>query len=175
MIALHGYQHVYTTSRGGCFPLNRFSEFAGLPFERQLDMLTRGMDILKANGIETDWFMAPAHSYDRNTLRALRKVGICNMTDGFGSKPYRWRGMNFYPISFRLENSLKRKQGYTTMVIHANTMSDKDMERYRNVFSKHQVISYEEYRQVPVVKRPAVGHMAEYLLAVVKQLLVKLL
>lgn len=30
IIAMHGYHHVYTTAAGGCFPLNRQSEFAGL-------------------------------------------------------------------------------------------------------------------------------------------------
>lgn len=175
VIALHGYQHVYTTKGGGCFPLNHFSEFAGVPYEKQLAMLEQGMEVLRANGIETDMFMAPAHSYDRNTLKALRQVGITKLTDGFGNRPYLWKDMTFYPISFRLENSLKKENGFTTMVIHANTMNEKDMEKCRYIFAKHSVISYGEYLNETVINRGALGHMAEYLLATVKHLLVKLL
>ena len=175
VIALHGYQHVYATKKGGCFPLNHFSEFAGIPYEKQLDMLTKGMRILRENGIETDMFMAPAHSYDKKTLKALREVGIRKLTDGFGNRPYLWQGMTFYPISFRLENSLKKEGGFTTMVIHANTMNEKDMEKYRRIFAEQTVISYKEYLAQQEVKRGFMGHMAEYLLATVKHLLVKLL
>lgn len=175
IIALHGYQHVYTTKRGGCFPLNRFSEFAGVPYEQQLTMLKKGVEILEKNGIRTDFFMAPAHSYDRNTLKALEKVGIRKLTDGFGDRPYLWKGMTFYPISFRLENSLKKKKGFTTMVVHTNTMNEKDMEKYRQIFAEHSMISYSEYMEELPVRRSIVGHLAEYLLAVVKHLLVKLL
>ena len=34
-VAMHGYQHIYGTSKGGIFPLNHFSEFAGEPLEEQ--------------------------------------------------------------------------------------------------------------------------------------------
>ena len=29
-VAQHGVTHIYTTKKMGCFPLNRFSEFAGI-------------------------------------------------------------------------------------------------------------------------------------------------
>ena len=29
VIAMHGFRHIYSTKKGGCFPLNNFSEFAG--------------------------------------------------------------------------------------------------------------------------------------------------
>ena len=64
-------------------PLNDFSEFAGLGFEQQFAMLEKGKAILESHGIKTDIFMAPAHSYDRNTLNALQKLGFTKMTDGF--------------------------------------------------------------------------------------------
>lgn len=172
-VALHGYRHVYTEKTGGMFPLNDFSEFAGIPYEEQLDMLRQGKRILEEHGIGTDIFMAPAHSYDRNTVRALKQAGFCRITDGFGSRPYRWQGMTFYPISFRLENSLKRKKGFTTMVVHTNTISEKDMEKYRRILEQHQAISYGEYLKEPPVNRGLPGRVAEYLLAVAKHVLVK--
>ena len=38
-IAQHGCRHVYTTKKGGLFPLNHFSEFAGLSYERQKKLI----------------------------------------------------------------------------------------------------------------------------------------
>lgn len=174
-VAMHGYQHVYTQKKGGMFPLNDFSEFAGLGFEQQFAMLEKGKAILESHGIKTDIFMAPAHSYDRNTLKALQKLGFTKMTDGFGSGPYVWKGMKFYPISFRLEGSLKKKKGITTMVIHANTMGQKDMEKCCRIFEKSEMISYGDYLEEKAVKRSRLGRWAEYGMAMVKHILVKLL
>ena len=131
-IAMHGYRHIYSTSKGGIFPLNNFSEFAGLPFEQQKQMLCDGKAMLEAKGIRTDIFMAPAHSYDKNTLRALKEAGFNRVTDGFGSSPYCWKKLIFYPISFRLGSTLKKATGYSTMVVHTDTVSDEEMQMYDN-------------------------------------------
>lgn len=173
VIAQHGYRHVYTTQKGGMFPLNDFAEFAGMPFARQLEMVKRGREILAAHGIETDLFMAPAHAYDKNTLRALSECGFRRMTDGFGTRPYLWRGLTFYPISFRLGSSLKKERGYTTMVVHTNTMNKAELERYRQIFEKHDMISYGEYLEEQPVKRRFPGRAWEYVMAAAKHVLVK--
>ncbi len=175
-LAMHGYQHVYSTKKGGIFPLNNFSEFAGVSYNEQKDKLAAGKEKLKAHGIVTDIFMAPAHSYDANTIKALKENGFTKLTDGFGEVPYCYKDMTFYPISFQLSKSLKKESGYTTMVLHANTITEKDKERYRKIFKEHgkDMISYSEYLQVAPVKRGFFGHMLEYMLAKAKFLLVKL-
>lgn len=175
-IALHGYQHTYTTSKGGLFPLNNFSEFAGIPFEEQRDMLRKGTEVFARYGIKTDIFMAPAHSYDKNTLKALRELGYEKMTDGFGSHPYRWQGMVFYPISFLFSRSLKKKNGYTTMVVHANGVDEAGMEHYRELFEEYQscFISYDAYLKEKIKARGFFGHTVEYFMAKIKHYLVKL-
>lgn len=174
VIALHGANHVYTTKKGGLFPLNHFSEFAGVPYKKQRQALEQADSCLKEHGIMTNIFMPPAHSFDQNTLRALIELGYTSITDGFGKQPYFDRGMKFYPISFKLSSSLKKQNGYTTMVIHANTTSQQNMEEYRNIFAKHsqKFISYEEYLKVPVKKRKIVARFWEWLLANVKHTLV---
>lgn len=175
-IALHGYQHVYTTKRGGLFPLNRFSEFAGIPLPEQRMMIQKGTEILKQHGIITEIFMAPAHSYDRNTLEVLKEFGYNKITDGFGKRPYRWQGLTFYPISFMLGRSLKKKNGMTTMVIHANEVDDSEIQNLEELLHKHRnsLISYETFLEAESVDRGFFGHLAEYLLAVIKRILVKL-
>lgn len=174
VIAQHGYQHVYTRKKGGCFPLNDFSEFAGLTLREQRQLLSEGRRELEEKGISTDIFMAPAHSYDKNTLRALKELGFTGVTDGFGSRPYLREGLTFYPISFRLSSSLKKKSGTTTMVVHTNTMSRDEMEKYRSIFKTQDIISFKEYLDMRPVRRGLLGHMGEYVLASIKRVLVKL-
>ncbi|MCM1174291.1 MAG: DUF2334 domain-containing protein [Blautia sp.] len=177
VLAMHGCCHVYTTKRGGLFPLNNYSEFAGLPYEKQKELLAAGKEKLTENGIETDIFMAPAHSYDKNTLRALRELGFTGVTDGFGFSPYRYEGLTFYPISLLSGKDMKRKkEGTTTVVIHANTLTEADKTRYRKLFETYgkHMISYSEYLKIPPVKRGLYGRAAEYLLARAKYCLVRL-
>ena len=175
-LAMHGFHHVYTSKRGGIFPLNDYSEFAGLSYDKQKKMLLHGRDKLKQHGIVTDIFMAPAHSYDHNTLRALKETGFTKITDGFGKKPYLYKGITFYPISFRLSHSLRQKDGVTTMVIHANTVTEEDKERYIRIFREYgkNMISYSEYLRMEPVKRNTFGRLGEYLLAKCKFVLVRM-
>lgn len=176
VIAMHGLHHVYSTDKGGLFPLNNFSEFAGVPYERQKEMLMEGKRRLAEKGIDTDIFMAPAHSYDNHTLRALKEAGFTCLTDGFGSMPYYWKGLKFYPISFQLGSTLKKSQGYSTMVVHTDTVSEEDLKRYKGYLEskESQWISYREYLAQPGKKRGILGRWKEYILAKGKYFLVKL-
>lgn len=177
VIAMHGCYHIYTTDRGGIFPLNNFSEFAGLPFDRQRELLAEGKRLLRKKGIETDLFMAPAHSYDNNTLRALKETGFRALTDGFGSRPYRWKGLDFYPISFLMRYTLRRKEGYSAMVVHTNTLSDEDLSRCEAYFEREGIswISFGEYLRADKKRRSLPGRWKEFLMAKGKYLLVKYL
>lgn len=175
VVAMHGYQHNYTTQKGGVFPLNHFSEFAGISYERQREMLEKGKTILMEKGIETELFMAPAHSYDKNTLKALKDTGFKALTDGFGNCPYEYQGLTFYPISFRMSGTLKKKGGYSTMVIHTGTNTQQDMEQYEGYFKREDAkwISYDEYLKVTAAKRGIVGRCREFLMAKGKHWLVR--
>ena len=174
-IAQHGCTHIYSTKKKGCFPLNALSEFAGRSYEEQYATLKRGKQMLEEHGIYTDMFMAPAHSYDKNTLKALKALGFTKLTDGFGETPYRWQELIFYPISFKQSSSLKKKKGYTTFVIHANTMNDKDFERYENLFQAYsdRLISYNEYMKQEPKQRSWFGDVKEYAIAMTKYYLVR--
>ena len=129
-VAMHGVNHIYTTKKGGYFPLNNFSEFAGLPYEEQLELLGYGVDIFNQYGINTDIFMAPGHSFDKNTMKALKNLGFMRITDGFGDQPYKYNDILFYPISFKKSSTLKKANGYSTLVFHVNTMTEKEFEEF---------------------------------------------
>ncbi|MDE6064383.1 MAG: polysaccharide deacetylase, partial [Lachnospiraceae bacterium] len=94
----------------------------------------------------------------------------------FGSCPYRWQGMTFYPISFLLSRSLKKKTGVTTMVVHTNEIDDAGMERMRRLLSEQQdnLISYSDFLAMASRKKGACGHLWEHMLATAKRVLVKL-
>ncbi len=163
VIAMHGYAHIYSSKKGGLFPLNHFSEFAGVPYDAQCKMLKEGKAFLAKQGIETAIFMAPGHSYDRNTLRALKETGFVYVTDGFGERPYRYCGLTFLPISFHRSRDFKKPAGYTTLVLHTNTISEQEFAGYEQLFEKHktQFIDYEEYMRQPAGKRHLAGRLAE--------------
>lgn len=176
VIAMHGYSHVYLTTKGGLFPLNNFSEFAGLSFEKQESKVAAGKQILEEHGIYTDIFMAPAHSYDKNTLCVLKKHGFKNITDGFGRIPYERKKMFFFPISFSRKKTLSAEKGYSTLVFHTNSMSEEDMKKWDNFFSsnKEKFISYSEYMQLSGKKRNWAGSFVEWVMAKTKFILMKI-
>ena len=174
--ALHGYKHLYSTKKGGLFPLNHFSEYVGVPFEKQNEMIEKGKQQLQEWGIETDIFMAPGHTFDKNTLKALVKNGFRYVTDGFGKRPYIRKGLVFLPIAIKQTDCYKQKDDYTTLVFHTNTMEDKDFEKYERMFEENKTsfISYEDYMKQKPCKRTVFGHVWEYGMATLKHFLVKL-
>ncbi len=176
VVALHGYEHLYTTDKGGIFPLNHFSEFAGLPLKKQNEMIAKGKEKLHSWGIDTDIFMAPAHTFDRNTLKALCSNGFRYVTDGFGKKPYKRRGLIFLPIAVKQSDCYKQIDAYTTLVFHTNTMEDKEFEKYQRMFEENKAsfISYADYIGQKPCNRNVFGHVWEYGMATLKHFLVKL-
>lgn len=128
VIAMHGFNHVYTTDKGGLFPLNQFSEFAGVDYDTQLQKITLGRNILLEQGIETNVFMPPGHTFDKNTVRALKENRFKAITDGFGRKPYKRDGIVYYPIAERRGSVFENNYvGRTTLVYHLNTMTEDDI------------------------------------------------
>lgn len=173
IIAMHGLHHVYTTKKGGMLPLNKQSEFAGIPYEKQLEMVTEGKKILESHGIATDFFMAPSHSYDRNTITALVEKGFRRITDGFGRDAYRRFDMTFYPISYRKDSALTDEgEGYTTFVVHTNTLTNEDFNYYSKVFETGKVVSWNEWLMTDPVEAGELQGIKEYLMARIKYILV---
>ena len=174
-IAMHGFNHCYTTKESGLFPIGSKSEFAGLSYEEQRRKIREGRRIMQEKGIDTEFFMAPSHSYDKNTLKALRESGFSRITDGFGKRPYSYRGMTFYPIAISKDFSLKdRQRGCVTLVYHTNTMNEEDFESFEKFLKSGRIVSYTEYLGMSAVNRTFIGGFAEYITAEMKRLLVNI-
>lgn len=132
-IAQHGYQHVYCTQVQGLICRRPLSEFAGLPLDEQMEKISRGKRILAQEGLDTDIFMAPGHSYDETTLDALRECGFKYVTDGLSSWPYMLRGLKFIPCR---NMSPLLLPGINTKCIHANSSDRKEFKRIQKALTK---------------------------------------
>ena len=134
-IALHGFEHRYLTEESGILNINKKSEFAGVPKELQKEKILRGKKRLSDLGLEPVAFMAPSHSFDRNTLEALRECGIKAVTYGRGIYPYVHEGVVFMPVPYSLFWHFPA--GMYTICLHTNTMSEKDFVKLSGFLEKH--------------------------------------
>ena len=141
-IAMHGYKHVFECGH---------SEFAGLPYEKQLDKIKEGKRILKERGIETDVFFAPAHNFDDNTLKALFECGFKYVSDGLSRKPYKRYGITLLPCRSGGIPRIKSDSEYITAVVHAHewVRDDKknDFVLFKNLIEdkSDNIVSFSEY------------------------------
>ncbi len=140
-LAMHGYKHVFSTNSGGANPVNLKSEYAGLSYEEQKRKIEEGVSVLRNNGIEPKVFFAPAHTFDRNTVRALLEVSdIRVISDTPANKPYcRW-GMTFIPQ----QSGKVRKLPFhtTTYCYHPNSMTDKDFEELEEFIRRNEFADF---------------------------------
>lgn len=126
-IALHGYDHVYKTTSGGINPVQKRSEFAGLPLLEQEEKIRAGVAIFREHGIDPQVFFAPSHTFDKNTIRALRKNShIRIISDTVANKPYKKYGMTFVPQ--QTGRARKLPLHTVTTCYHPNTMKDEDFD-----------------------------------------------
>ena len=147
-ISQHGYQHLYVSRERGLMGINGLSEFAGLPFDEQLDKLRRGQEILREHGLRFETFMAPSHSFDELTLRALSELGFTTITDGFAPQPYRNAGLTFIPQLFELPRPLPF--GTHTFCLHLNVMNEPQIQQVERFIAEHykQFITFPEAREL---------------------------
>ena len=134
-VAQHGTYHKYVTKNGGLLGLKKSSEFAGLSYEEQFNKLQIGKSVLETHGIYSDVFMAPGHTFDRNTVKALYNLGFRTITDGLYHKPYYFEKILFIPC--RLQG-YRNVQGIDTICLHSNLMSDAEIKELEVFCENHQ-------------------------------------
>ena len=130
-IALHGYNHCYSSYEGlkGLNPMWKRSEFAGLPLSEQCDKIQKGVSIMREHGINPMYFFAPSHTYDDNTLMALRdKSDIRIISDTIATRPYKYKDFVFIP-QFSGQCREMRMKGLYTFCLHPNSMNDEAFKK----------------------------------------------
>jgi len=141
-IAQHGYEHLYTTKASGLLGLKNASEFAGVSYEEQREKLRLGKEILQKHGIQAEVFMAPGHTYDENTLKALAENGFCYVTDGYADCVYRLHGMTFIPC----KSAGIPSAGVDTVCLHVNGMQEEDFEEIERFIERNRsdIVDYKK-------------------------------
>lgn len=129
-IGLHGYQHCYLTKKAGLYGRSAASEFAGLPYEVQEIKLQNAIRIFHEHGVKPEVWVAPAHSFDSDTIDILLRMGVHIINDGYALYPYvDDRGMIWIPQQVGRFRNLPI--GIWTVCFHFNRWKDEDLKDFR--------------------------------------------
>ena len=147
-IGLHGFQHTYVTSHPGLFSRRKASEFAGLPPCAQRKKVESALAILRDEGLESNLWVAPGHSFDRNTVRIIRELGITTISDGFTICPYTdEHGILWIPQQLSEKQVLTaprrrpvelKARGVWTVCFHANSWSKEDIRCFQSEIGRYR-------------------------------------
>ena len=127
-IGMHGYRHVYQTRKIDILGLKAWSEFTGLSHEEQEAKIAKGLEIFQREGIKPSMWVAPGHSFDEITVRALQRHDIDVISDGFFLRPVLYHGSVWIPQ--QLWHFRPFPRGLWTVCYHHNTFQDKDLTQF---------------------------------------------
>ena len=149
--AMHGYEHRYVTKDGGINPVNKRSEFAGLPYGEQAEKIRKGYQILIEQGIKPEIFFPPSHTFDENTLKAIKdETPIRIISDTIAWDVYKDGEFWFIP---QQSGSVRRLPFKTvTFCYHPNTMTEKSFDDIE-VFFQQQKDSFVAYTRKLLLTR----------------------
>ena len=139
-IALHGYNHCYISNKGleGMNPLWARSEFAGVPLEIQRQKIRDGFKILSEQGVSPNYFFAPSHTFDKNTLKALKEcTDIRIISDTIATKPYQKDDFIFLPQLGGHCTEMKIS-GVWTFCLHPSAMTDDNFNATESFLKDHK-------------------------------------
>lgn len=134
-VAQHGYQHILVhrpkaSLLGPSVGIRKeVSEFAGDTYIDQSFRIAEGRRILERYGLASPYWMAPNHSYDANTLRALRDNGFTAVSDGVALFPYSAHGLVFVPQTSWQPRWMPL--GVHTICLHTNTITPAHIKQLR--------------------------------------------
>lgn len=174
-IALHGLHHTYHKIKKWLsfqfFPINDDSEFVSLSVSKQTAILKKSYDIFKSHGVFPNVFMAPSHSFDTNTLTALKNATpIRIITDGYYTSLKKYKDFIFVPSQVGSLRVLPFD--FTCICLHPNTMSSSDFD-YLNDFLISNKISDFDIKNSSEIKHVSFNDKVfSYTLLFIKSLLV---
>ena len=145
-MALHGYDHVCITKEGGLNPVHHRSEFAGLSYNEQVEKISKGYEVLKKHGVKPAYFFAPSHTFDKNTLKAIKYCTPIRMiSDLIATQPYKKDGFTFVPCQMGKLREMPIS-GYWCACYHPNIMKEEEFVALEDFLKAHKqdFISFEE-------------------------------
>ena len=116
--------------------------------------------------------MAPAHSFDLHTLRALKSSGFVAISDGVGFYPYALEDIKLIPQL--LGRPFPFPFGVVTICIHINLIDEQKINTLVAFVEKHrqQFVNFHDVCEEPLVNswqnawlRSATNHVMNFLRA----------
>lgn len=140
-LSMHGLHHLYRERRGSKLFQKSFSqktEFAGVEYVEQLCMLREGLELLANKGIHVRSFFAPSHTFDYNTVKALKDLNIPIIVDGYAFSAYRKDGIICLPSICDGPFLFPKNPFLLTFVFHPSVMQEKDFNRAEHFFENYR-------------------------------------
>lgn len=150
-IALHGFNHVYTSSSGGVNPVNYRSEFAGISLEAQRNKIAKGIKVFQEKAVKVKIFFPPSHTFDLNTLEALKRESpIRIINDTVSNDLYKQGDFYFIPQQCGRVKWLPFR--VTTFCYHPNDINELEIEKLEKFIKKnrHKFLSVND---LPMINR----------------------
>ena len=100
IIGLHWYDHKLRKNSSwtkSIIPIQNYSEFVGLPYEKQKEKIKKWLEIFKIYWLKTNVFVAPAHWLDKFTIKALKEFDFRYISDWFWLYPKKIDWLIFLP------------------------------------------------------------------------------
>ena len=145
-IGMHGTNHLYNRfcSKNDYLGHGGNTEFCDQSFHSQLEKIRVGLNKFKEEKITVRTFFAPNHTFDKNTLLALKECGINQVLDGYGIMPYEENKINFIPQLFYKIFTLPF--GIQSFQIHLNYFEQNDFDNFKNFVEKNskKFITYDQ-------------------------------
>ena len=145
-IAMHGNNHIYdkSCSKTDYLSLGGNSEFCSHTYEKQLEKIKSGLYKFKSEDLDIRVFFAPNHTFDDNTLMALKECGITEIIDGYGLMPYEENGIKFIPQLFY--KMIVFPFGIQTFQIHLNYFKHDDFDNFKKFIelNSQKIITYDQ-------------------------------
>lgn len=165
-IALHGYDHCYISNDGlnGLNPLWERSEFAGVSLNEQKLKIREGLKVFNAHNISPKYFFAPSHTFDENTLQALREESnIRIISDTIATKPYRNSDFVFIPQLGGRCSEMKLP-GVWTFCLHPSTMKEEDFLSTEKFLQAHkdQMYGFDELNLTNLKGKSLMSHLLSW-------------
>lgn len=136
-IGIHGYQHNLRDSNYGLIPISKKSEFVGDTYKNQIHKIEHSLNILKKNSIKSDLWIAPAHSFDENTLKALKTLKVSKISDGLNIFPHIDINGIFW-IPQQLWKFRRLFFGVWTVCFHHNKWDQNNINKFEDDIEKYK-------------------------------------
>lgn len=136
-IAVHGHSHLYHKVKKNnlIFPFYDRSEFGGLDLDEQSRLIKESYEHFLKNEIKPTIWIAPSHTFDKNTIIALKNnTKICFISDGISLEPFKLMEIIFLPQQLWIPR--KKLYGIWTICLHPNSMNDESIDKFQKIISE---------------------------------------